>query len=403
MQEDVRKCKEDITRKKAAIQAKNDELANFKTMENTTLIGVKNELTSLQKDYEALKKEKAALDAGKTKHESEINDVKKKEGENTKKINELRTKCDEEMKKLNEKIKEKNNQIKAIEEKSKKSLELKEAQLKKLDEERSTLNTKNDLLSSSLEQLKVDLQNSETQIKNLNTEMVTIKQILETTTRNLQELEGKNKNLEADKNKYNTNIESLQARFDAMETERNNYRTTVDQLTSKIANFKEQKAPFFEIHNNSDKPPRLEYSNGFISVFRGWYNDKKLIPKFDSVNIISALGFVSDPSVLLKTEPKVTAWKPADFNTHSSLLFVHSDIVAPHYVGSTRSRVLRICPLRKGKAFEMVHEKFTNPLYYRLRTNKIEDVSFTLRDENGKIVNFAPGRVLIGIHLKRSL
>ena len=367
----------------ARIQQEN--LANLRVKENelTTLNGELSALATLRAECEALEKAKNDLTLEKTKNEKTISDF------------------NEEITKLNGNIRVASDEIERIQQQNLENLRVKENELTTLNGELSALKTREKTLESYSARLIIDLQTLERLSVSLNTQLVDVRQKLETSTKELEKLRATNANLEAEKLQVDNDLSNLKKQFDDMEKERNSCKTTNERLTREISDLKKQNNPVFEVHNSSDKPPRMEYNNGFISIFRGWYNNVKLIPKFDSANITSALGFASDPSVLLKTEPKVTALKPADLNTYSSLLFVHSDIVAPHFVGSSRARVLRVCPLRKGQAFEMVHEKFANPLYYRLRTNKIEDVSFTLRDENGKIVNFAPGRVLIGLHLKR--
>ena len=128
---------------------------------------------------------------------------------------------------------------------------------------------------------------------------------------------------------------------------------------------------------------------------------KKIYPKCDDQAVVSALGFFQNPAKLLQTEAKVTAPRAADSAARSSSLFVYSDKVAPRYVGDKLARVLKILPLKKGAKHDMVHERFTKPFYYPVRTNKIENINFILTDETGNPVEFASGRVLIGLHLKR--
>ena len=41
------------------------------------------------------------------------------------------------------------------------------------------------------------------------------------------------------------------------------------------------------------------------------------------------------------------------------------------------------------------------PLYFPIRTNRIEEINFILADEAGNLIKFASGCVQIGLHLKR--
>jgi hypothetical protein len=154
------------------------------------------------------------------------------------------------------------------------------------------------------------------------------------------------------------------------------------------------------VEQTSGAPCRIEYSKGVDAIIRGWMNGKKIIPKFHDMSFVNALGFIDDPSVKLQTLPKVQADRAADLTLRLNLLFVYSDIVAPHFVGDRLTRVLRILPLKRGKRHELVHERFVKPFYYPVRSNRIEDVNFILTDEIGDTIKFGSGRVLVGLHLK---
>ena len=119
------------------------------------------------------------------------------------------------------------------------------------------------------------------------------------------------------------------------------------------------------------------------------------------MSIIRALGFLDSPYATLQSQLSVKGSVAADINFGSNLLFVYSDIVAPHFVGDKLTRILRILPIKKGEKHEIVHERFEKPFYYPVRTNKIEDVNFILADEHDESIKFTSGRVLIGLHLKR--
>ena len=156
-----------------------------------------------------------------------------------------------------------------------------------------------------------------------------------------------------------------------------------------------------EITSDKSRPPRLYIEAGFIRLVKGIFEGFDLIPIFDDENILKLLGFIDSPYSSLQSLISVKGSVAADINFGSNLLFVYSDIVAPHFVGDKLTRILRILPIKKGEKHEIVHERFEKPFYYPVRTNRIEDVSFILADENGEPIKFTSGRVLIGLHLKR--
>ncbi|XP_053208481.1 myosin-11-like [Panonychus citri] len=189
----------------------------------------------------------------------------------------------------------------------------------------------------------------------------------------------------------------VQAELDEIKTSIENIEKNIEKLTVK----RKKVAKIIDNSIDINEPPEIVLKDDLITIKRGMYEDRKFIPKFDDPLMLETFGFSYDPSPVLHTQKKITARKTVDLNYGSHLIYVYSDIVAEHFVGQQSVRVLRVVPLKRGKSHDIVHERFVKPLYFPVRTNRIEEINFILGDETGSLVRFASGRVHIGLHLKR--
>ena len=205
-----------------------------------------------------------------------------------------------------------------------------------------------------------------------------------------------NENLEAEMRIKRENDEKQQAQIDSI----NESIRTIEENTKKLMQQLQVVGEVIENSVDVNEPPQITLKDNLITLKRGFYEEQKFIPKFDNPHIFGFSGS-EDPSKLLEKQKKVTARKTVDLNYGSHLIFVYSDIVAEHFVGQQSVRVLRVVPLKRNKNHDIVHERFMKPLYFPVRTNRIEEINFILADEAGNLVKFASGRVQIGLHLKR--
>lgn len=170
-----------------------------------------------------------------------------------------------------------------------------------------------------------------------------------------------------------------------------------------LKNLTENIKKIFEINKEDSRPPEISITANKVAIKRGIHKFLYIIPKFEDASMYSLLGLPEEWSVtaLLNDSGEAYSVSEANLNLRSYLLFVYSDIVAEHFVGNGNARVLRVLPMKKDIQSELIHEIFTKPHYYPIRSNKIEDINVILADETGNSVKFASGRVLLGLHLRR--
>ena len=107
---------------------------------------------------------------------------------------------------------------------------------------------------------------------------------------------------------------------------------------------------------------------------------------------------------LMKGEKeKLTASFKPDLDIRSNLLFIYTDLIRDHFVGDTSSQLLRVVPLSKGEYETIEHVSFSNPYYYKIRSNHVESISVLLCDETGQQLEFKSGRVYMNLHFKKSI
>uniref|UniRef100_A0A158P4C7 Uncharacterized protein n=1 Tax=Tetranychus urticae TaxID=32264 RepID=A0A158P4C7_TETUR len=383
------------------IKTKKEEISRL-TTEANKVNPLERQLAEAKRKYDDLKTEKTGIDQALFKAEKELNtkkeeirrlttagrvaDKQKNEFDTLQRqFNELsaeKAKLDGKLRDAEKNVNDKNQEI---------------SQLKETERKYGSLKTEKEGLERKIAETERNLSTCNSKVADLDAKKAKI-EALE------RDITGKDQQMRDKQIEVNNLTAELTKVKQALDESQNNLNVTKDEYTKEINKLKVElglQAENTTDEVTSDKPPRLEYSKGVISMIRGWLGNIKLIPKFNDAAFINALGFIDDPSEQLITNPKVTASRPADLNARSSLMFVYSDIVAPHFVGDTFTRVLRILPLKRGQRHEIVHERFVKPFYYPVRTNQIEDVNFILTDETGNPIKFASGRVAIGLHLKR--
>ncbi|XP_025018339.1 myosin-10-like [Tetranychus urticae] len=393
----LNKARDDLSREKQALEREKTELTTkLNTAENdlkskkdeiTRLTTEANKVTPLETQLAEVKRKYDDLQTEKTGIDQKLKDAEREINAKKEQIDRLTTadekvKLDEKLRDAEKNVNDKNQEI---------------SNLKEIQRNYDSLKTEKEGLERRIKETQKNLNDCNIKVADLDEKKSQI-DALE------NDIRGKDQKIRDKQIEVNSLMDELIKVKKALSDSETKLNVTKEEYTREINKLKSELGLQAENTTNestSDKPPRLEYSKGIISIIRGWIGNMKLIPKFKDADFIRALGFIDDPSESLITNPKVTASRPADLNARSSLMFVYSDIVAPHFVGDKLTRVLRILPLKRGQRHEIVHERFVKPFYYPVRTNQIEDVNFILTDETGNPIKFASGRVAIGLHLKR--
>lgn len=141
---------------------------------------------------------------------------------------------------------------------------------------------------------------------------------------------------------------------------------------------------------------------------KGGFNGKAIFyPQIFELNLVRTLGFDSNTyfNQLRNSEKNqykyVHAKAKPEIGIKSHLLFIYTDIIKEHFVGDRSTRLLRVVPLSKGNFERLGHVSFTQPIYYPVRSCKIETINILMCDENGSQVKFKSGRTFISLHFRK--
>ena len=89
----------------------------------------------------------------------------------------------------------------------------------------------------------------------------------------------------------------------------------------------------------------------------------------------------------------------ADLNP-INLLFIYSNLTTPVAVGDCQAQLLATIPLKR-KAGEYISRRYEKLRYLSLLSNTITDVHISIRDDQGKTIQFEKGKYLIVLHFRR--
>lgn len=187
-------------------------------------------------------------------------------------------------------------------------------------------------------------------------------------------------------------------------------RILLNGLNESIASIcpKSWTAPYFEEHEESvtekDKDKDTEKRIRIVGGSDGKY---KVYPQIYELNLVKTLGFDSNTFFnqlrnAVKNQLKyVHAKSRPEIGIKSHLLFIYTDIIREHFVGDATSRLLRVVPLSKGNFEKLGHVSFPQPIYYPVRSCKIETINIIMCDESGSQVKFKSGRTFISLHFRK--
>lgn len=367
------------------------------------------------KDAEERKNSILKLEEHKRQHEAVLAETEKEK---------LKKKYEADIENLNKQI----NELKVIQDENQKKFEiecnqskdtisLKVEALNKCNDNITLLNTK---FNSLIEQQEKDIKEMKEKITVLQNEKAQLENVNISKDGTLDQLKSENEELKGKKSELIFELSNKRKEIEQVINETERVRRSLEEEKSKVeyqGKILLQRLAELGIiskseSKNIEKPsdissvPGLSYNDGKIIIFPGVDDGNVFVPYFPDPNFISALGF--DAATYLQMlqsfnngMKSFTGINNCNLNLRSHLMFIHSDIVAEHFVGNKSARVLRVVPLKRGDKSEIVHEKFLKPFYYPVRTNRIDDINFLLTDEMGNQIKFASGRVLIGLHLKR--
>ena len=118
-----------------------------------------------------------------------------------------------------------------------------------------------------------------------------------------------------------------------------------------------------------------------------------------SDNIAACLGFESNKQYSIGY---TRAPFPADINDGLTALYVYSDIVQKRLVGDDMVPLLKVVPAQPmKKQYSHSWVKFQNVEYVPSVKTHIDTVEINIRRDNGDIIPFENGKVVVTLHFKR--
>ena len=118
-----------------------------------------------------------------------------------------------------------------------------------------------------------------------------------------------------------------------------------------------------------------------------------------SHNIAAPLGFESNK---LYSVGYTQAPFPADINDGCTAMFVYSDIVQKRLVGDDMVPLLKVIPAEPmKKKYSHSWVRFQNVEYVPSVKTHVDTIEINIRRDNGEIVPFESGKVVVSLHFKR--
>lgn len=81
-------------------------------------------------------------------------------------------------------------------------------------------------------------------------------------------------------------------------------------------------------------------------------------------------------------------------------MYVYCDLVQDERVGDTLAPLLRIVPIR-GRHGKFITHTCEDVQYKPLRGGLLDNVEIDIRDDQGNVIPFAPGKLVVVLHLRR--
>lgn len=85
-----------------------------------------------------------------------------------------------------------------------------------------------------------------------------------------------------------------------------------------------------------------------------------------------------------------------------NLLYIYSDIVEHQFVGESEFQLLRTLTVEFLKNQKLKTHIFQKPYYLKCSSLKIESITITIKDDQGKLIKFADGynKVIVSLHFR---
>ena len=156
--------------------------------------------------------------------------------------------------------------------------------------------------------------------------------------------------------------------------------------------------------NNQVEPYDIYYDPKTMKVTLQIWRQNYFLQLSDALAEI--LGFHDAKSLALVHAgelAKLTGDAPADLTRGMTSLFVYSSVVLPQLVGDTTAELLRCVPIKNKKKGGNHSVEFLHPMYLPTKSDTTSLIEVVIRRDNGELVPFLLGKVVLTLHFKRTL
>ena len=125
-----------------------------------------------------------------------------------------------------------------------------------------------------------------------------------------------------------------------------------------------------------------------------------MIDLSNSLCLSEGLGQLLGYSQEIITENSRHAAFAPDIDGGLHALYVYTDIIENQRVGDISAPLLKIVPVNRKKAGEIVSHSFLRPHYYPVKSKYTDIISIDIRSELGEKVPFESGKVIAILHFR---
>jgi hypothetical protein len=121
---------------------------------------------------------------------------------------------------------------------------------------------------------------------------------------------------------------------------------------------------------------------------------------FYKIDNADTMVIINQKDIKGSTEP------PSNYDLKAGIhsLFVYCNIAEPVAVGDSYRQLLATVGVpSKARFGSQVEERYDNPFYIPVGTNSFQNIDIAIFDDNGKVIPFKFGRVIITLHLKKDV
>lgn len=128
-------------------------------------------------------------------------------------------------------------------------------------------------------------------------------------------------------------------------------------------------------------------------------SDKSTIGVTFSQNLLNILGFSKKEGDYYSTG--MVLEKPTDINEGFSALYIYTDIVQDQIVGDVMVPLIRVVPFKNNSKRNHTWVNFNRVQYLSVLDRQTDSIEINIRRDNGEVIPFQHGKVVVTLHFQR--